>query len=91
MFLCDNHWNFEPFQYFHFETNFLKDKKPFQQTIGSFFFYLKILRLKVQHFCTKLLCQKPMLRKIVWGVQSGHITKNRVLPVTTFFENFVSV
>ena len=26
-----------------------------------------------------------MLRQIEWGVQNGPITKNRVLPVTTFF------
>ena len=45
-----------------------------------------------QHFHTELLCQKPILTQIEWGVQNGPITKNRVLPVTTFFfENFVSV
>ena len=33
-----------------------------------------------------------MLRQIEWGVQNGPITKNEVLPVTTFlFENFASV
>ena len=31
-----------------------------------------------------------MLEQIEWGVQDGPITKNGVLPVTTF-ENFVSV
>ena len=33
-----------------------------------------------------------MLRQIEWGVRNGPITKNEVLPVTTFlFENFASV
>ena len=41
-------------------------------------------------FYTKLLCHKP--GEIESGVQSGYITKNGVLPVTTFFlENFASV
>ena len=42
------------------------------------------LRLKTQHFHTKLPFQKPVLDK-EWGVQNGPITKNRVLPLTTFF------
>ena len=62
--------NFERFQYFNFEINFLKK--------------LKVLRLTTKHFLTKLLCQKPMLRQIEWGVQNWPITKNRVLPVTIF-------
>ena len=37
----------------------------------------------MQHYHTKLLCQKPMLRQIEWGVQDGSIAKNGVLPVTT--------
>ena len=46
----------------------------------------------MQHFHTKLLCQKLMLRQIKWGVQNGPIKKNGILPVTpSFFENFVSV
>ena len=33
-----------------------------------------------------------MVRQIEWGVRNGPITKNEVLPVTTFlFENFASV
>ena len=39
----------------------------------------------MQHFLTKLLCQKPMLRQKDGGVQNGPITKNGVLPVTTLF------
>ena len=34
----------------------------------------RVLRLKMQHFHTKLLCQKSMLRQIKWGVQNGPIT-----------------
>ena len=41
------------------------------------------LRLKTHHFHTKLTYQKPMLRQIEWWEQSGPITKNGVLPVTT--------
>ena len=32
-----------------------------------------------------LLCQKPMLRQIVWRLQNGPITKSGVSPVTTLF------
>ena len=46
---------------------------------------MKVLRLTAQDFHTKLLCQKPTLRQIEWGVGNGPITKNGVLPVTTFF------
>ena len=43
----------------------------------------------MQHFHTKLLCQKPLLRQMEWGVQDGPITKNGVLPVTaSFFRKF---
>ena len=38
--------------------------------------------MKAQHFYTKLLCQKPILRQTEWG---GTITKNGVFPVTTLF------
>ena len=41
-------------------------------------FLLKVLRLKTQHFHTKLLCQKPILRQIECGVQNSPITKNEV-------------
>ena len=41
--------------------------------------------MKRQHLHTILLCQKPSLRQIEWGVQNGPITKNAVLPVTTLF------
>ena len=33
----------------------------------------------------KLLCQKPMLRKIEWIVLNGAIPKNGILPVTSLF------
>ena len=76
--------NFEPFQYFHFETNFLKNENLFQQGGGSLF-SKNYQDWKYQHFHTKLPCRKPMLRQIGWGVQSGHITKNGVLVLTTLF------
>ena len=62
--------NFERFQYFNFETNFLKNVNPIQKTGVPFL---------------KLLCQKPMLRQIEWGLQNGPVTMNGVLSVTTFF------
>ena len=42
-------------------------------------------RLKAQYFHTKLSCQKPMFRQIEWEGQNGPITKDGVLPLTTFF------
>ena len=54
MFLCKNHWKFGNFQYFNFET------KPFPKNWSNFF-QLKVLRLKTQHFHTKLSCQKSVL------------------------------
>ena len=72
----------------NFERCFVKNANPFQETEVPFF-YLKVLKLKTQHFHTKLLCQKQMLRQIEWRVQSEPITKDGVLPVTNlFFQKF---
>ena len=46
-------------------------------------FYLKVLRLKAQHFHKKLSCQKPMLRQIKLEVQNEAIAKTRALPLNT--------
>ena len=32
MFLCDNKWKFQSFQYFNFETSFLENENLFQKT-----------------------------------------------------------
>ena len=48
-------------------------------------FMLKALKLGMQHFITKLACQKSLFRQIEWGVQNGPITKNKVLPLTSLF------
>ena len=48
--------------------NFSEKCKPYWKN-WSTVFLLKVLRLKKQHFHTKLLCQKPVLRQIEWGVQ----------------------
>ena len=69
--------NFKCFQYFNFETNFLKNENLFQKTGVPFF---NVRRLKMQHFHAKLPFQKPMMRQIEWGVQNETITKNGVLP-----------
>ena len=75
--------NFQRFQYFNFETNFLETKrKPFSKN-WSTAFKLKVLTLKTQHFDRKLPCQKRMLRQMEKGIQKGHITKKRALSVTT--------
>ena len=36
MFLCDNQWKFQTFQYFNFETNFLENENLSQKTGGQF-------------------------------------------------------
>ena len=58
--------------------------KPFLENRSTVFEF-RVLRLKVQHFRTKLSSQKAVLRQIEWGVQNGPITKNRVLPLITLF------
>ena len=77
------------FQYFNFETDFLKNH--FQKT--GYRFLVESFKIENASFpYTKLPCQKPMLRQIIWWLQNGPIKKNGVLPVTTlFFKNFVSV
>ena len=71
--------NFECFQCFNFETNFLKKPKPFSKNWNT-------------GFQLELACQKPLLRQIEWVVHDETIAEDGVLPVTTlFFENFVSV
>ena len=44
--------------------------KPFFKKLEYRFLLENILPLKTQHFHTKLLCQKLMLRQIKWGVQN---------------------
>ena len=48
-------------------------------------FLVQSTAVETQHFHTKLLYQKPMLRQIEWGPQNGPITKSGVLPLTTLF------
>ena len=49
--------------------------------------------MREQHFHTKLPGQKPMLRQIEWGIQTGHVTKNGLLPLTTsyFWKFYLSI
>ena len=56
--------NFERFQHFNFEADFLESKNFFSKN-WSTIFYFNTLRLKRHHFHTKLP-QKPMLRQIEW-------------------------
>ena len=69
--------NFERFQYFNFETDFLENENLFQKT--------EALRLKTYHFHTKLQYQKPMLRQMEWWLQNGLFKNSGFLPVTTLF------
>ena len=74
--------NFERVHYFIFETDFLEYENFFKKTGAPF---LVESTLKMHHFYTKLLYQKPMLREIERRVQNGPVTKNGVLTVTTLF------
>ena len=76
--------NFERFQCFNFESDFLENKNLFQKA-GIPFFSWKHFRLKTHHFHIKLPYQKPVLKQIKWWVQTGPITKNGILPVATQF------
>ena len=71
--------SFKCFQYFHFEASFLENENLFQKTGVPFF------SLKTDHFHSKLLCQKPVLRQIEWQLQNEPITKSGVLPEATLF------
>ena len=52
-------------------------------------FLVESTKIDSTTFLYKLLCQKPMLRQIEWGVQNGPTTKNGVLPVASnFFRKF---
>ena len=78
MFLCDNRGNFERFQYFNFETDFLENE--------NFFQWLKAIRLKTPHHShTKPPYQKLVLRQTEWWVRNEPITKNGVLSVNALF------
>ena len=55
--------NFEHFQYFNFETDFLENENLFKKTGVQFL----AERTKTGHnFRTKLPYQKPVLRQIEW-------------------------
>ena len=65
--------NFERFQCFNFETNFLEKENFFQKM--EYRFLVETTKIENRHFHPKQLCQKPMLRQI----------ERRVLPVTALF------
>ena len=54
--------------------------KTFFKNIYNKLVYFEVLRLKTQHFYTKLLRQKPVLRQIEWRIQNTPIKKNGVFP-----------
>ena len=57
--------NFERFQDFIFETNFLENENLFFKNWDTVF-KLKALRLKTRQFHAKLPYQKPVLKQIEW-------------------------
>ena len=75
--------NFESFQYFNFQKIFWKTNTFFKKL--EYRFLVKKIRLKTQHFHTKLSCQKAMLRQIDWEVPNKLITKNGFLPLHALF------
>ena len=56
-----------------------------QALLKKMFFLVGSAKIKNPTFPYKLLCQKPMLRQIEWGVQNRPIIKNGVLSVTILF------
>ena len=79
--------NFEYFQYFDFETNFLKNESLFFKKLENRFVFESTTIERVTYPYTNTLSdsQKSMLRWIEWGVQNGPMTKNVVLPVSAIF------
>ena len=75
--------NFKSFQQFNFSTDFPENENLFKKL--KYRFSVERTRLKTQHFHAKMLYQKPMLRKIEYGVQNGRITNEGVLPAATLF------
>ena len=67
--------NFEGFQYFNLDTNFLK---------LEYLFLVESTKTENAIFPYKTAVSKTNVRQIEWGVQYGLISKNRVLLVTTF-------
>ena len=79
--------NFEHFEYFNFETTFLKNEIFFQKTKVQFF----SLNTKIENasFPFKTVMPEVNLKANRMGVRNGSIKKNGVLPVTAlFFQKF---
>ena len=76
--------NSECFQYFNFETISLKNTNKPKKL--EYRFLAESTKIEKATFTYKIaLSEAPMLRQTECGVQTGPITKNRVLPVTTRF------
>ena len=72
--------NFERFQYFNFETNFLGKEKVFQKTRALLFF--GSTKIENASFPYKTTLSEANVERIELGVQNGPITKNRVFAST---------
>ena len=81
--------NFECFQYFNSETDFLENENLFQKTVVAFL--VESTQIKNTLFAYKTFISETNV-KTNRMVSTKCITKNGVLPVTTlFFEDFVEV
>ena len=79
--------DFQRFQYFNTETSFLTMKR-FSQKV----FLVKNNKIENALFPYKTALSEANLNQIEWWIRTGPITKNGVLPVTTFlFKNIASV
>ena len=79
--------DFQRFQYFNTETSFLTMKR-FSQKVFS----VKNNKIENALFPYKTALSQANLSQIEWWIRTGPITKNGVLPVTTFlFKNIASV
>ena len=76
--------NFERFQYFNFETDFLENENLFQKTGVPF--SVESTKIENASFPYKTAISESNVKaNRVVNVQNGPITKARVLPVTTIF------
>ena len=80
--------NFERFQCFNFESNFLKNEHLFQKLEHRFL--VKSTKVDSAKFPYKTALSEANVKpKIKWGVQNGPIKKSGVLPGTTLhFQKF---
>ena len=75
--------NFELFQYFNLETDFLENENHFQKL--EYCLLVESTKIENTSFPYKTAMSEAHVKKIEWWVQNGLITKNGVLQVTAAF------